>query len=183
MASLFISTTFVFPCKTQQVSNQLVFVVHIQSNKTYNHAVLNTILSRYNLWTTLNIYISNLFTVSEGPSLPWSYGSWIYNYLCNQSLSLVTLWVRIPLRRSVLDTTLCDKPCQWLAPMQFYRIFSTFCIKISVIFGTMHKKMEIICFIYIFKQKFKSTKQYNNPYIENVTLTARTRQLAAAPKE
>jgi len=26
----------------------------------------------------------------------------------------LTLWVRIPLRRSVLNTTLCDKVCQWL---------------------------------------------------------------------
>ena len=25
------------------------------------------------------------------------------------------MWVRIPLRRNVLDTTLCDKVCQWLA--------------------------------------------------------------------
>jgi hypothetical protein len=25
------------------------------------------------------------------------------------------LWVRIPLRRGVLDPTLCDKVCQWLA--------------------------------------------------------------------
>jgi len=24
-------------------------------------------------------------------------GSWIYNYLCNQCLSPLTLWVRIPL--------------------------------------------------------------------------------------
>jgi len=24
---------------------------------------------------------------SKGPSWPWSYGSWIYNYLCNQCLS------------------------------------------------------------------------------------------------
>ena len=39
----------------------------------------------------------------------WSYNSWIYNYL-----SLLTLWVWTPLRRSVLDTTLCDKVCQWL---------------------------------------------------------------------
>ena len=29
-------------------------------------------------------------------------------------LSLPTLWVWIPLRRGVLDTTLCDKVCQWL---------------------------------------------------------------------
>ena len=30
-------------------------------------------------------------------------------------LSPLTSWVRIPLRRNVLDTTLCDKVCQWLA--------------------------------------------------------------------
>jgi hypothetical protein len=35
------------------------------------------------------------------------YGSWIYNYLCNQYLSPLKLWVRIPL-------TLCDKVCQRL---------------------------------------------------------------------
>jgi len=29
-----------------------------------------------------------------GPSWPWSYGSWIYNYLCNQSLSPWKLRVR-----------------------------------------------------------------------------------------
>jgi hypothetical protein len=44
----------------------------------------------------------------------WSYGSWIYNYLCNQCLSPLTLWVWILLRRGVLDTTLCDKTFQWL---------------------------------------------------------------------
>jgi hypothetical protein len=48
------------------------------------------------------------------PSWLWSYGSLIYYYLCNQCLSPLTLWVRIPLRRCVLDTTLCDKVCQWL---------------------------------------------------------------------
>ena len=45
--------------------------------------------------------------------------SWIYIYLqkciCNQCLSPVKLWFRISLRRGVLDTTLCDKVCQWLA--------------------------------------------------------------------
>jgi hypothetical protein len=39
---------------------------------------------------------------------------WIYNYLCNQYLSPLTLWVWILLKRNVLDTTLCDKFCQWL---------------------------------------------------------------------
>jgi len=55
-------------------------------------------------------------------SWSWSYGSWIYYYLCNQCLSPLT-WARIPLRQDVLDTTLCDrdvlettlcdKVCQW----------------------------------------------------------------------
>jgi hypothetical protein len=40
---------------------------------------------------------SNLSNLTMGPSLPWSYVSWIYNYLCNQCLSPLKLWVRIPL--------------------------------------------------------------------------------------
>jgi hypothetical protein len=27
------------------------------------------------------------FILGWGPSLSWTYGSWIYNYLCNQCLS------------------------------------------------------------------------------------------------
>ena len=53
--------------------------------------------------------------IARGPSWSWSYGGWIYNYLCNQCLSPLTLWVRIPIRRGALDTTLCDKVCQWFA--------------------------------------------------------------------
>ena len=49
------------------------------------------------------------------PSWSWSYGSWIYNYLCNQCLSPLTLCVWIPLRQGAFDTKLCDKVCQWLA--------------------------------------------------------------------
>ena len=37
----------------------------------------------------------------------WSHGSWIYYYLCNQCLS-------------PLDTTLCDKVCQWLATGRWF---------------------------------------------------------------
>ena len=42
------------------------------------------------------------------------------SYLWNQCLWLLTLRVRIPLRRGVLDTTLCDKVCQWLATGQWF---------------------------------------------------------------
>jgi len=43
----------------------------------------------------------------------WSYGIWIYSYLCNQCLSPLMLWVWILIRARC--TTLCDKVCQWLA--------------------------------------------------------------------
>jgi hypothetical protein len=55
------------------------------------------------------------------PSWSWSYDSLIYNYLCNQCLSPLTLWVRIPLRRGVLDTALIDS-------------FSVTCVR-SVVFS------------------------------------------------
>jgi len=56
------------------------------------------------IYIVINIYIS------EGP---WSYGSWIYNYQCNQYLSPLMLWVRISIRARC--TTICDKVCQWLS--------------------------------------------------------------------
>jgi hypothetical protein len=35
-------------------------------------------------------------------------------------LSPLTLWVRIPFRRGVLDTTLCEKVCQWLVSGRWF---------------------------------------------------------------
>ena len=52
-------------------------------------------------------------TLSES-SWSWSYGSWIYNYLCNQCLSSLMLWVRISIRAR--RTTLCDIVCGWFSP-------------------------------------------------------------------
>jgi hypothetical protein len=58
----------------------------------------------------------------EGPSWLWSFGSWIYFYICNQWLSPLKLWVRIPLRWGVLDTTLCDKACRWLVTGRWFSL-------------------------------------------------------------
>jgi hypothetical protein len=58
-------------------------------------------------------YIKILTFELCGPWWSWSYGSWIYNFLRNQCLSPVKLLVRIPLGRGILDTTLCDKVCQF----------------------------------------------------------------------
>ena len=59
--------------------------------------------------------VDNIIHENRGLLWSWSYGSWIYNYLCNQCLSPLTLWVKILLRQGVLDTTLSDKVCQLLA--------------------------------------------------------------------
>jgi hypothetical protein len=49
--------------------------------------------------------------VALGPSWLWSYGSWIFNYLCNECLWYHHWSCAIRAR----CTTLCDKDCQWLA--------------------------------------------------------------------
>jgi hypothetical protein len=51
--------------------------------------------------------IGNLYIMGGGRrvSWSWSYGSWIYYYLCNQCLSPLMLWVRVSIRARC--TTLC----------------------------------------------------------------------------
>jgi hypothetical protein len=48
----------------------------------------------------------------------WSYGTLIYNYLCNQCPPPLMFWVRILIRARC--TTLCDKVCQWLVTGQWF---------------------------------------------------------------
>ena len=43
-----------------------------------------------------------------------------YICICNQCLSPLLLWVWIPLRGGVFNTTLCDKVCQWLVVGQWF---------------------------------------------------------------
>ena len=60
------------------------------------------------------------FIRSQGLSWSWSYGSWIYNYLRNQYLSPLKLWVQIPPRWGLLDTTLYDEGSRWLPADQWF---------------------------------------------------------------
>ena len=57
-------------------------------------------------------------TNTQGSSWPWSHGSWIYNYLCNQCISPLMLWVRISIRARC--TTICDKVCRCLATCRWF---------------------------------------------------------------
>ena len=72
---------------------------------------LNVFASNPRRWNKIG-KICYGYQVWEGPSWLWSYGSWIYNYLCNQCPTPLMLWVRISTR--VRCTTLCDEAYQWL---------------------------------------------------------------------
>jgi hypothetical protein len=56
----------------------------------------------------------------RGLSWSWSYGSWIYNYLCNQCLSPLMLRIWIPLMARSTRATLRDKVCQKLVAGQWF---------------------------------------------------------------
>ena len=72
--------------------------------------------------TRVNSHHYHMMPITTGCNQVTTYGSLIYNYLCNLCLSPLTLWVRIPFRRGVLDTTLCDKVCQWLAASPWFSV-------------------------------------------------------------
>ena len=55
-----------------------------------------------------------------GSSLSGSNGSWIYNYLWTRCISPLTVWVWFLYRRGALNTTLCDKVCQWFAICRWF---------------------------------------------------------------
>ena len=81
----------------------------------------------HSVWVYIYIYrvkqlwVTRFFPdIYEGTSWLWSYSCWIYNYLCRRRILLLTLWNRIPFRWSVLDTTLWDTVCQWLATDRWF---------------------------------------------------------------
>ena len=68
--------------------------------------------------TSRRLISLSMLYIFEELSWPWSYGSWIYNYLCNQCLSPLMLWVRILIRAKC--TTLGDAVCQLLATGRWF---------------------------------------------------------------
>ena len=64
------------------------------------------------------IFCLHISIMHRGPSFPLSYGSWIYNYLCNHHWLM--LQVRISIRARC--TSLCDKVCQWLATGRWFSL-------------------------------------------------------------
>ena len=54
----------------------------------------------------------------NGSSWSWPHGSLIYNYLRNQCLSPLMLWVRISIRARC--TILCYEVCQWRETVRWF---------------------------------------------------------------
>ena len=65
----------------------------------------------------IRLGLESTIRYTQGPSLSWSYGNWNCNYLCNQYLSPLMLWVRISIRARC--TTLYGKVGGLLLVLRF----------------------------------------------------------------
>ena len=83
-----------------------------------------------------------------------AHGSWIYNYLCNQCLSPLMLWVWI----KAMCTTLCDTVCQLLATLGGF---------LQVLRSPLPITVNVrILLRYCWKwRRTPSNKQTNNPFV------------------
>ena len=97
-----------------------IYLYNIVDIYLYNivHIYLHNIVHIYLYY--IHFYHALVLFEQSKSSWLWSYGRWIYNYICNQCLSPLTLWVLIPPRRGVHDSILCDKVCQWLATSRWF---------------------------------------------------------------
>ena len=67
-----------------------MLILHCTALKNLN------VIGKFTLWQT-QYSLENCIKFNLVPYLSWLYGSYIYNYLCNQCLSARKLWVWIPL--------------------------------------------------------------------------------------
>ena len=82
----------------------------------------------------------------------WSYGSWIYNYLCKQCFSSLTLRVQIRSWRGVVDTTYsmsvaCDRLLffsVWVILWQLFKIPSCVYMKGKFVTNVSFAKVRLI---------------------------------------
>jgi hypothetical protein len=88
------------------------------------------------------LYYNSIF--KKGLSWPWSYCSWIYNYLCNQCLSPLMLWVRISIRARC--------PHKLYHIIMLYRIYYTTMVRVMVFDATFN----------MFKFELSNNRQLKN---------------------
>jgi hypothetical protein len=104
--------------KNKVRNNDNIFILFFFQNMKKLLEKVSTLL--FKLSANEYVFYFVFYILILGPSWPWSYGSWIYNYLCDQCLSPLMLWVRISIRARC--TTFCDTVCQWLATGQWFSL-------------------------------------------------------------
>jgi hypothetical protein len=84
--------------KYRAVADLISSYLHVPLLYVYSVLLLNSKVWFLHIWclhSSVQYNMAYIFWL--GPSWSWSYVSWIYNYLCNQCLLPLTLWVWIPL--------------------------------------------------------------------------------------
>jgi hypothetical protein len=115
---------------------------------TYKFIIFWYVLVNKQVNTTQIIYIF------WGSLWPWSHGSWIYNYLLNQCLSILMLWVRIFIRERC--ATMSHQAWHWLATGRWLSTSTP----VSYTNNTVcHDITEIL-----FKVALKTIKQTNSTF-------------------
>ena len=112
-----------------------MYIMLYENTHVYHVIWEHTCISCY-MRTHMYFMLYENTDIYQGLSWSWSYGSWIYNYLCNQHLSPIMLWVRSQPRWVVLNTTLLDKVSQWLVAWLW---FSLSTLVFSGFFGFLHQ--------------------------------------------
>ena len=103
-----------FTATERKLSNTILLIdqeeVSVAKNKcffNYYSCILLLYWGQFDRRFYLEIlyFLNHVWFVINRLSWPWSYGSWIYNYLCTQCLSPLMLWV-----------------CQWLATGRWFSL-------------------------------------------------------------
>jgi hypothetical protein len=95
---LLIKFTVFFLSNGKKIKRSQGYLAQIKIGTTWSHKrEWNLLLHPYLPYLNFFFRWISFKNTSKGSSWSWSYGSWIYNYLCNRCLSPLILWVWIPL--------------------------------------------------------------------------------------
>jgi hypothetical protein len=112
--------------------------------------------------------------IKKNPSTLWSY-IWIYNYLCNQCLSPLMLWVRIPLKRGVIITAI-EPTCNSRIHHQYYLVGEVLGYGVMV-FNATFNNISVISWLSV----LLVPKMFGNCELTNI-ITTRQYQLTPSVK-
>ena len=95
------------------------FMFRVDRSVVYTGWIQKDFLYKYFVKSFFRILVYSRF--AEGPSWLWSYGSWIYNFPCNQCQSPLKLWVQTPFMvRCTCYNIIWYEDCQWLVTGQWF---------------------------------------------------------------